>query len=575
METMESQLLLNPKPAVAVIALTVSIAFCTSAVWAQQSTPPPLRPAIPAAKKATPTRERKSYSAEIHLQDSATPVGKDPVKAVPPSKGESPTITGQFPDSAPENSVDFTASLPLQALVRVENTLNPFALDADRIEAVTYREVLLAAETGNLDILGTKYGALSAKDSYLSAVTQYLPDITLAYNKYAINAFIPVPVAAVVPTGSIGAGTVSAKTTATIIDTPVTVMSAGFTVPIWQTSRLVNLLSQKHNLRATRAQLTGTTNDTLLTAANNYYNVLLNQALLEIREKAVRISEEQLRMNSSLEESGLATNLDVLQSRAQLARDRQNLVDQQRIRRNSSIQLAHTLNANLGQDLVPSEPILRKARLISKTTPVQELLRLAIDNRPELKQYDELRQVAKAAIYTAIAPMTPNVTLGGNIYGVGQDIGNLGHAYVLNFGVKWTFGGLGLTEIENAKSAKWHARQTLVDANKQFLNVFDQVRTSFNDGLSAERRIDQAIDEINAAEEELRLARIRLETGLGINIDVLNAQRDLTQARVDKAQAIADFNIAQAQLLHNIGLISVDNLTSGRLISSAPTQPTR
>jgi OMF family outer membrane factor len=447
-------------------------------------------------------------------------------------------------------------------------------LDADRIEAVTYREVLLAAETGNLDILGTKYGALAAKDSYISATTQYLPDITLAYNKYLINAFIPVPVAAIVPSGT-SAGIISAKTTATIIDTPVTVMSAGFTVPVWQTNRLMNLLSQKHSLRASRAQLTGTTNDTLLTAANNYYNVLLNQALLEIREKAVRISEEQLRMNSSLEESGLATNLDVLQSRAQLARDRQNLVDQQRIRRNSSIQLAHTLNANLGQDLVPSEPILRKSRLISKTTPVHELLRLAIDNRPELKQYDELRQVAKAAIYNAIAPMTPNVTLGGNIYGVGTNIGNLGHAYVLNFGVKWTFGGMGLTEMENAKSAKWHARQSLVDANKQFLNVFDQVRTSFNDGLSAERRIDQAIDEINAAEEELRLARIRLETGLGINIDVLNAQRDLTQARVDKAQAIADFNIAQAQLLHNIGLISVDNLTSGRLISSAPTQPTR
>jgi len=497
------------------------------------------------------------------------------VLQVPYSPGESPTITGQYPDSAPENSVDFNASLPLQALVRVENRINPFALDAERIESVTYREVLLAAESGNLDILGTRYGAQAQKYTYISAATQYLPDINLAYNKYLVNAFIPIPISAIVkPSPGVPIST-SAQTVATVIDSPISVVQAGFTLPVWQTARLFNLLSQKHSLWASRAQLNGTTNDTLLTTARNYYQLLLNQALLEIREKAVRISEEQLRMNTTLESSGLATNLDVLQSRAQLARDRQNLVDQQRIRRNSSIQLAHTLNASLGQDLVPSEPILRKSRLISKTTPVTELLRIAIDNRPELKQYDELRQVAKAAIYTAIAPMTPNVTLGGSIYGVGTDLGNLGHAWLLNFGVKWTFGGLGLTEVENARSAKWRARQALVDANKQFLNVFDQVRTSFNDGLSAERRIDQAIEEIAAAEEELRLSRIRLETGLGINIDVLNAQRDLTQARVDKAQAIADFNIAQAELLHNIGLISVDNLTSGRLISSAPPPITR
>ncbi len=78
----------------------------------------------------------------------------------------------------------------------------------------------------------------------------------------------------------------------------------------------------------------------------------------------------------------------------------------------------------------------------------------------------------------------------------------------------------------------------------------------------------QAIAEIAAAQEELRLARIRLDTGLGINIDVLNAQRDLTQANLNKAQAIAEFNMSQAQLLHDIGLISPLNLTSGRLITN-------
>ncbi len=57
-----------------------------------------------------------------------------------------------------------------------------------------------------------------------------------------------------------------------------------------------------------------------------------------------------------------------------------------------------------------------------------------------------------------------------------------------------------------------------------------------------------------------------MDAGIGLNIDVLNAQRDLTQAQINKAQAIVDFNIAQAQLLHDVGLISIDTLTSGARI---------
>ena len=45
---------------------------------------------------------------------------------------------------------------------------------------------------------------------------------------------------------------------------------------------------------------------------------------------------------------------------------------------------------------------------------------------------------------------------------------------------------------------------------------------------------------------------MRLNNGLGTNIDVLTAQRDLTQARLDKALALINFNKEQAQLLHDI-----------------------
>ena len=68
------------------------------------------------------------------------------------------------------------------------------------------------------------------------------------------------------------------------------------------------------------------------------------------------------------------------------------------------------------------------------------------------------------------------------------------------------------------------------------------------------------------AEEELRIAAKRMASGIGLNIDVLNAQRDLTQARINKARAVIDFNVAQSQLLRDTGLVTVDTLVHGAKI---------
>src|SRR5262249_308052 len=107
----------------------------------------------------------------------------------------------------------------------------------------------------------------------------------------------------------------------------------------------------------------------------------------------------------------------------------------------------------------------------------------------------------------------------------------------------------------------------LLKSNQTLINVLQEVRDAYLTSQTAERQIEVATKGVLSAAEELRLARVRLANGVGTNIDVINAQRDFTQALVTKADAIVVFNIGQAQLLRNMGLISVDNLSSGRLVT--------
>ncbi|HEY9777729.1 MAG TPA: TolC family protein [Planktothrix sp.] len=524
---------------------------------AVQSQPAANAPKPPAAQRPQESAaDDPAFSAGKNNQANATSVSSAPIIPIHIEAYDDITVPQL---TTKPNSEVVLPSMPLKGLIQIDRRLSPFGLDAGSSEEVGMRDVLLTTVKRNLDISDINALSQSQKFLYYQALSKYLPDIVMGYSLIGVDGNI------VTPGGFFGPNTSTLH-----IKGPFTIVNAGFVQPIYKGGAITfGAIENKHKLNASRKQLDGQINDSLNQSAQDYYNLLLNEALLQIRIKAVERSEEQLKQNTQLQASGLATNLDVLQARTQLARDRQSLLDQQSARRVAAIQLAHVLNISLSQDLIPASGIIRKERLIDRNVLINSLLTYAVDNRPELKQYDELRKAAKAQIIVAGAPLHPQVLLNGSVYGIGTHLDNLGGLFVLNFNVKWTLGNLGLSETANINSARWQARDAMILAQKEFLNVFDQVRTSYANTLTAEQKIEQTNEEEASAREELRLARLRLDTGLGTNLDVLTAQRDLTQAQIDQAQSVINFNQTQVQLVHDIGRINVDSLTSGRLISKA------
>jgi outer membrane protein TolC len=429
-------------------------------------------------------------------------------------------------------------------------------------------------------------------------------------------------------------------------DTPNTSAQAGFQYYGFQGGAvLFGSLAQLHAFRASREQLHGTVNDTLLAVTRGYYNLVQNQALLQIQTRAVEVSRAQVLLNQQLEQAGTGTKFQVLQSDTQLARDEQNLLGQEVSLRNSAIDLATTLNLNAAVNFLSVETEIRKVRLIDPTLDINTLVALAVLNRPELRQYEQLRIAARRNIQVAAAPLYPQMQFFGSVNGNGQTLGHsqvlskpsfttvavnapsasstivsptanstsgtlvgagqiqststfpyngtsngtplvssaeqynpptlvnrqMKTSYTIGLRVDWNYPGLGVPATANVFSAKAIARQALLNSNQQLLNVLQQVRESYLLSQTAEREIEVTTKAVISAAEELRLSRVRLANGVGTNIDVINSQRDFTTALVNKAQAIIQFNIAQAQLLHDIGLITLDTLTSGRLVKREAT----
>jgi outer membrane protein len=464
----------------------------------------------------------------------------------------------------------------LKALISVNDYMNPLTLDAEAPLRLNLHNTLLTALDRNLDLAISRSNEKVQQWTYYGSLGKFLPDLTGGFNEYFAKGAVGIPtnfatlaaarLATTGTTGSMGAVQSSTGNTVVHIDSPFFLINGGLKYYGYRGGRILfGMLQSKHNYRAAKEGARASYSDVLLTATRDYYNLMLAQELLQIRIQAVRTSKEQLRNNTNLEHSGLATRLDVLQSQTQLSRDSQNLVNQQVARRNASITLANDLNIGLGTDIFPGDGLIRKVRLLDSRMTVPDLLRLGIDNRPELKQYEQLRLAAKRAIIVAAAPLQPTMAVSGNILGIGPPsrIGALG---VLGINVNWQLGGLGTAATTATQTSRWEAREAYLQANKELVTVLNQVRSALLQSLDTEKNIEQATTEVVSAEEELRLAQLRFKSGLGTNLDIITAQRDLTQAYIDKAQAIINFDIAQAQLLHDIGLTSVDNLSSGRLL---------
>ena len=456
----------------------------------------------------------------------------------------------------------------LKALISVDRSLSPFGLDADYSQPINLRQALLTTVNNNLDLAISRTREHSQKLTYLSSLGSFLPDVTMGYQEFFLKGELAFPFkTAVVPgSASTGAASSSSGFPAVKVDTPVILMNGGLRYYAFRGGKILfGAIRDKHNWNAAKSGLNASLSDVLLASARDYYNLVLAESLLQIRIKAVDTSEEQVRVNTSRFENGLATNLDVLQSRTQLSRDRQSLVDQQTNRRASAIELADRLNINLGGDLTPIGNTVRKVRLVSANLRVPQLLRLAIENRPELKQNDELRKAAKAGIIVSTSPLQPSVSLSGNVVGAGPP-SRIEALYALGIAANWNIGGLGTVDSAKIALARSQARQAALEEQRQFVQILDQVRTAYIRGLDSERNIVETTAEVNSAAEELRLAQLRFANGLGTNLDIITAQRDYTQALIDKAQAIINFNIAQVQLLHDIGLASIDNLSAGRVL---------
>jgi outer membrane protein TolC len=136
-------------------------------------------------------------------------------------------------------------------------------------------------------------------------------------------------------------------------------------------------------------------------------------------------------------------------------------------------------------------------------------------------------------------------------------------SFQMGFALSWSPPNLGLSSIGTIYTARVLARQALQQCNQELGLVLEMIRGDYLSMIAARPQIDRAAETVSDAHEVLGLARRRLKLGLGTNLEVISAQKDYVAALTAQADAIVESNLAQARLLHDMGMISPATLTAG------------
>lgn len=447
--------------------------------------------------------------------------------------------------------------VPIQAELNQERLIK---LEASFDESISLKEALLETLRHNLPIRISRESWNYQKCQLLANLFEFLPSFNLGYN---------------LTQSRIWPGTISANAR---------VFSTQVTYPVFQGgSVLYNSIAQGYRNAGWRHAYESTINDALLDVYNKYLELLLQNALLRIKAHALSLSRLLVDLNTGMYESGVATQFDVMQARTQHMLDKEAWVEQQLACRQAALDLSYQLDMPVSVNLITRESKLQEYRLLPEQTQmsVNQYARAALLNRPELRQYEMFRLAAARTVQASASSLYPSVSfftsyadtdVSSNESSDSSDSSTLENAGVftgttrnlqLGFNITWTLSNLGLLNTANLISARALSRQAMLQANQELLTVMQEVRSSYDRSIVATKRIDDAASAVFAARGAHKLANLRLKTGLGNNLEIIQAQKFYINALIKQAQAIVESNKAQAALLHASGLISVDRLIAG------------
>ncbi len=306
------------------------------------------------------------------------------------------------------------------------------------------------------------------------------------------------------------------------------------------------------------AQFQTVRDDTLLAVRVAYYNVLLAAQQITVHEASVKLLQNELQDQQRRYDAGTVPHFNALRAEVAVANENPLLIQARNNYRIAKNNLSNLLGFNLPRSIWEDVPLQLTDTLdaVPYQVNLPDAIQQALASRTELIALRKAEQLQQLNIVNAKSGYKPTVQVfaGYNWFNssFSADVGTHLDGWNAGAQMQWNlFDGL-LTrgKVIQANALRDRSRNDLADQSRQ---IELQVRTAYSDFIESKEILDSQQKVQEEADEALREAKARAEAGTGTQLDVLDAETSLTQARTTNVQALHDYAVARANLERAIG----------------------
>ena len=312
--------------------------------------------------------------------------------------------------------------------------------------------------------------------------------------------------------------------------------------------------------------LRNTVDQVISLVRTQFYQILLNRALIGVQEQSIRLLESQLQDQQNRFEAGTVPRFNVLQAQVALSNQRPDLFSARNNLRIAELQLAKTLGLDFDPARGNSSPLEAVGELAYRPRhiPLIHAIALATERRAFLKQQRASIFNAREQIRAAQAGYFPTVRVNGGYEFQSSPFSD----NIADVSQGYTFGATGNWAIFDGFQTAGRVKQARAGLETAQINYDDAVRQVELEVQQAYSNLEQGDELIRStgetvaqAEEALRLASARLSAGAGTQLEVLNARVEVTRSQSTRLQALFSYESALADFDRVIAADTVHHAT--------------
>ena len=321
-------------------------------------------------------------------------------------------------------------------------------------------------------------------------------------------------------------------------------------IPLYTGGRIENKINQaKLGLNVSQLEITATKQQLTLETSTGYYNVLQYQTLLEVAKQTVNDFTAHLKRVQKMYDTGVVPWHDVLQTKVRLANAENNLVKAQ----NNYDLAIYSLNKTTGLPLRGEVKLTEPLTYRQYTFNLDDVTAYGLKNRPEIAQKQENIKIEQAQIRVAQSEQRPTVLLSGTMAWDDTDFAGTDNR-------DWTamlVTQLNVFDSGNTKAKIKQAQLGVLAAQELARQVQDNISLEISNAYlsmkEAEKRIGTNKVAVEEASVNFDIAQKAYSAGVGTNLDVMDAELALNQAKTNYTNSLFDYNISKARLDKAIG----------------------